>query len=236
MTPSPAHATNPTAPSISEDALVHYLIENPDFFERNAPLLVQVRLRSPFGQRAVSLQERQAEMLRDKIKMLEKQLMALLRNGNENGVIAERILDWAQDLMGGLQQHRGQVQAYATFIASELARRFHVPQTAVLLWNDPAWSAPGRAWVQGLKQIYCGSPPEALEVLPHLAAPAEVASLAVVPLRLPGAGEETQPVGVLLLASPDSERFHSGIGVDYLERLATLCAVALHAAETQASA
>jgi len=42
-----------------------------------------VQLNSPHSHRAVSLQERQAEMLRDKIKGLEGRIMEMIRNGTE---------------------------------------------------------------------------------------------------------------------------------------------------------
>ena len=51
----------------------NYLANTPGFFERHAELLAAVQLTSPHGQRAVSLQERQMEMLREKIKGLEQQ-------------------------------------------------------------------------------------------------------------------------------------------------------------------
>ncbi len=55
-----SHAMNP----ITEDDIANFLVNTPDFFARHAELLSAVRLTSPHGQRAVSLQERQAEMLR----------------------------------------------------------------------------------------------------------------------------------------------------------------------------
>ena len=55
---------------ITEDDIADYLANTPDFFERHAQLLAQVQLTSPHGNRAVSLQERQADMLREKIKTL----------------------------------------------------------------------------------------------------------------------------------------------------------------------
>ena len=58
---------------ITEDDIANYLANTPGFFERHAELLGSVQLTSPHGQRAVSLQERQMEMLRDKIKGLEQQ-------------------------------------------------------------------------------------------------------------------------------------------------------------------
>ena len=53
---------------ITEADIADYLANTPGFFERHAELLSSVQLTSPHGQRAVSLQERQMEMLRDRIK------------------------------------------------------------------------------------------------------------------------------------------------------------------------
>jgi hypothetical protein len=58
-----------------------------------------VQLTSPHGNRAVSLQERQAEMLREKIKALEHRIMDMVRHGNENMVIADRMQRWANGLL-----------------------------------------------------------------------------------------------------------------------------------------
>src|SRR3954447_10795104 len=84
---------------ITEDDIANYLANNPDFFERHAQLLSAVQLTSPHGNRAVSLQERQAEMLREKIKALEHRIMDMVRHGNENVVIADRLHRWAQQLI-----------------------------------------------------------------------------------------------------------------------------------------
>ena len=46
---------NPINP-ITEDDIANYVVNNPDFFQRHAELLASVRLSSPHGQRAVSLQ------------------------------------------------------------------------------------------------------------------------------------------------------------------------------------
>jgi hypothetical protein len=65
-----------------------------------------VQLTSPHGNRAVSLQERQAEMLRDKIKVLEHRMMDMIRHGNENMVLADRLQRWARDPVPGAPTRR----------------------------------------------------------------------------------------------------------------------------------
>ena len=49
---------------ITEEDIATYLANTPGFFERQAELLATIQLASPHGGRAVSLQERQMEMLR----------------------------------------------------------------------------------------------------------------------------------------------------------------------------
>ena len=58
-----------------------------------------MQLTSPHGQRAVSLQERQMEMLRDKIKGLEHKIIEMIRHGQENVAIADRLHRWTRAIM-----------------------------------------------------------------------------------------------------------------------------------------
>ena len=50
---------------ITEADIANFLANTPGFFERHAELLASIQITSPHGQRAVSLQERQMEMLRE---------------------------------------------------------------------------------------------------------------------------------------------------------------------------
>ena len=84
---------------ITEQDIANYLATTPGFFERNAEMLGAVRLTSPHGQRAVSLQERQMEMLRDKIRGLELKIIEMIRNGQENVAIADKLHRWTRALM-----------------------------------------------------------------------------------------------------------------------------------------
>ncbi|MEO7246397.1 MAG: DUF484 family protein, partial [Rubrivivax sp.] len=68
---------------ITEADIAEYLAQTPGFFERHAELLASVQLTSPHGQRAVSLQERQMEMLRERIKAQTAALKYTARDGRE---------------------------------------------------------------------------------------------------------------------------------------------------------
>src|SRR5512135_2434109 len=84
--------------TITELDIANYLRSTPEFFERQADLLADVRLVSPHSRRTVSLQERQAEMLREKIRMLEGRLIEMIRHGSDNLALSDRMLCWARDL------------------------------------------------------------------------------------------------------------------------------------------
>jgi uncharacterized protein YigA (DUF484 family) len=73
----------------------------------------------------VSLQERQAEMLRDKIKVLEHRMMDMIRHGNENMVIADRCCAGRAPVPGDRCDPRPAQQ-----IAREIRTQFAVPQVA----------------------------------------------------------------------------------------------------------
>jgi uncharacterized protein YigA (DUF484 family) len=213
---------------ITEDDIANYLANTPGFFERHAQLLAQVQLTSPHGNRAVSLQERQAEMLREKIKALEHRIMDMLRHGTENVVTADRLQRWTRGLLTlrDARQLPGE-------IAAQLQGIFMVPQVAIKVWDcDGAYrhepwaqavSDDVKALATSLETPYCGlnSGFEAVHWLPE---PQAAVSMAMIALRhAPGAAA----FGLLVLASPDAQRYNAEMGTDFLERIAQLASSAL---------
>jgi uncharacterized protein YigA (DUF484 family) len=216
---------------ITEDDIANYLANTPDFFERHAQMLAAVQLTSPHGNRAVSLQERQAEMLREKIKALEHRIMDMVRNGNENMIIADRLQRWSRSLFT-VQSGR----ALPATIAAEIQSQFMVPQVAIKVWDvdakygsEPFAAGVGddaRSFASSLTQPYCGVN-SGFEAVRWLEDPATAMSVALIPLRDGGAGSTSPAFGMLVLASPDPQRFASGLGTDFLERIADLASAAL---------
>ncbi|MBK6004482.1 DUF484 family protein [Ramlibacter ginsenosidimutans] len=216
---------------ITEDDIANYLANSPDFFERHAQLLASVLLTSPHGNRAVSLQERQAEMLREKIKALEHRIMDMVRHGNENMVISDRVHRWAQSLL--LVQS---TRALPATLAAELQSQFLVPQVALKVWdvdaryaNEPfaqGVSEDAKSFASSLAQPYCGMA-TGIEAVGWLEDPDTAMSIALIALR-PGAANGAGPAfGMLVLASPDPQRFQAGFATDFLERIAELASAAL---------
>jgi hypothetical protein len=222
-----ANTMNP----ITEDDIANYLANTPDFFERHAQLLASVQLTSPHGNRAVSLQERQAEMLREKIKALEHRVMDMVRNGNENMIIADRLHRWARAVFL-VQSGR----ALPATITTELATQFMIPQVAIKVWGVDAKygqepfadgvTEDAKSFASSLTQPYCGVN-SGFEAVNWLVDPATALSVALIPLREGQVDAMTPAFGMLVLASPDPQRFASGMGTDFLESIAELSSAAL---------
>ena len=113
---------------ITETDIANYLANTPGFFERHAELLGSVQLTSPHGHRAVSLQERQMEMLRDKIRGLEGKIIEMIRYGQDNVGIADRLHRWTRALM-----LTAQPAALPAVLVRELMHQFMIPQAGIRL-------------------------------------------------------------------------------------------------------
>jgi uncharacterized protein YigA (DUF484 family) len=213
---------------ITEDDIVQFLLCTPDFFARHAELLASVQLASPHAGRAVSLQERQAELLREKIRQLELKTAEMIRHGQENVQIADKLQRWAEVLLA-----QADLRSLPAVLADSLQQGFAVPQVALRLWGlcsdwhdlpeVAATSADAQAFAASLGTPYCGPNP-GLEAAQWLPEPATVQSMALLPLRRVGGAK---PFGLLVLASHDPQRFHAGMGTDFLQRIGALAAAAL---------
>lgn len=229
------HLPSAIANPITEDDIANYLVNTPDFFARHAELLSTVQLSSPHSQRTVSLQERQAVMLREKIRMLEQRIMDMIRNVNENMVLADKLLLWARALFL-VTDARDLPQT----ISAELADQFSVPQVGIKVWGvSPAYadcdfaqgvSDDARVFANSLTEPFCGVN-SGLEAINWLPDPQAAVSLAILPLRAVACVGESAGLppafGLLVLASPDAQRFNSAMGTDFLARIADLASAAL---------
>lgn len=223
--------TTPFTNPITKDDIANYLANTPDFFERHAELLAAVQLTSPHSTRAVSLQERQAAMLREKIKVLEQRTMDMIRNGNDNVVLSDKLLRWARTLF-----MVSDPWTLPTQMAKEIAEQFAVPQVGIKVWDVmPAFahadfangaSSDAKLFASSLREPFCGVN-TGFEAISWLPDPQAVASLAILPLRVSPSGSATPAFGMLVLASPDAQRFNSAMGTDFLQRIAELAGAAL---------
>lgn len=224
-------SNNPLGNPITEDDIANYLSNTPDFFQRHAELLAQVQFTSPHSHRAVSLQERQAEMLREKIKVLEHRIMDMVRNGNENVLLSDKILRWARTLF-----LTPDVLSLPEQIVLELTIQFSVPQVGLRMWDvapehaslsiAQGVSDDAKVFASSLMEPFCGLN-TGFEAVRWLGDPASVTSLALIPLRPGAAGSAAPAFGMLVLASSDATRFNSSMGTEFLSRIGEIASAAL---------
>ena len=217
---------------ITEQDIAEFLVNTPGFFERHAELLASIQLSHPHGARAVSLQERQAEMLRDKIKGLEFKIIEMIRNGQENVAIADRLHRWTRTLM-----LTAQATALPDALLQELRHQFMIPQAGLRLWGvAPAFaeaefaqevSVDVKSFAASLSQPYCGinSGFEAARWLQHgEGSSGGATSLALIPLTQ---GTPAKSFGLLVLGSPDPTRYTAEMGTEFLARIGDIASAAL---------
>lgn len=217
-----------TIDGITEQDIADYLANTPGFFMRHAELLASVQLTSPHGQRAVSLQERQMEMLRERIKGLEHKIIEMIRNGQDNMAIADRLHQWTARLL-----LTGDAAQLPQVLQADLQQRFQIPQVALRLWGvaEPFAALPAaqpvsddlRAFAGSLSLPYCGAN-AGFEASAWFDDAAAVQSMAMLPLR---AADGDDAFGLLVLGSPDPTRYAAQMGTEFLARIGEVAGAAL---------
>jgi uncharacterized protein YigA (DUF484 family) len=223
--------STPGLQGVTEDDIAQYLADTPGFFDRYATLLGDVRLGNPHGTRAVSLQERQALLLRERIKGLEKRLMDMIRHGQENTAIADRLHCWTRAVMLARDP-----LALPGVLVEEMKQQFLVPQAALRLWGvnaayagedfvlPEAQAAAVREFTDTLALPHCGLNTGEVEAAQWLYDGTPALSIACIPLRHESVAGA---FGLLMLGSPDATRFASDMGVDFLVRIGDVASAAL---------
>jgi uncharacterized protein YigA (DUF484 family) len=216
-----------TAP-LDSTLVAQYLTDHPQFFEEHADLLGEIKLASPLTGRAVSLQERQMEVLRDKYKTLELRMSNLMRLASENEAIANKFHRWTQVLL-----QAEDVGSMPHSVTSGLKNSFEVPQVTVRIWGaapDYAdeWFVKGvsedaRIFANSLLAPYCGANKD-FEAVRWLDDPSAVVSTVIIPLRKPG---DKQAFGLLIMGSQDANRFTALMATDFLVHIGETSSTAL---------
>ena len=215
--------------AIAPQLIVQYLMDHPDFFEHHADLLPALKLTSPVIGKAVSIHERQIEVLRSKYRTLELQLSRLVQTAQENRALMGKILDWVQAL---LKENNPFEMPQA--IIDHLNAVFSMPDATLRLWNlredyADSWFTQGvsedvRDRVNEMKKPYCGEPTEQTAAVKWLDNADTIRSVALVPLRKTPGGT---PFGLLVMGSPDATRFQHEMATDFLTELGKLAGAAL---------
>ncbi|MDM4768601.1 DUF484 family protein [Solimonas sp. SE-A11] len=220
------------APKLNEREVVAFLKVHPDFLTRHPDLLEAIEMRHKAGS-AVSLIERQVDVLRAKNQRLEDKLERLLAAAHDNEKRAENVQRLARTLM-----RAPSLAAVVVGLAKCMREDFGIEETFVglsstqykrhdidgLVSVEPDGKI-ARAFENFFRTrlIECG--PLAADKAKLLFPKAESlpASAAIIPL------EKEKHLGMIALGAVDPERFQPRQGKLFLEMTAELVAAAVRA-------
>lgn len=210
---------------MTAEEIAQFLRTHPEFFDRHPELLETISVPHPHGARAIPLSERQIVSLREKARLLEAKLGELIRFGEDNDAIGEKVHRLSLALLGARD-----FTAAANALYFHLREDFAVPHVVLRVWEregieDSAEGAPVDAALRELAQTMGAPQCGPALTSPFLAlfgdAREHVRSVALVPLG------QTRTVGLLALGSEDPQRFYAEMGTLYLRRIGELAAGAL---------
>jgi uncharacterized protein YigA (DUF484 family) len=215
-----------TDSSFSAHDIAAFLTEHPDFFLEHADVFGALRVPNPHGAGTISLSERQILTLRERNRDLEWRLSQLVRHANSNESIGDRLTRWSSRMLA-----ENNVQHIPGEIAVGLAEIFDLADVALRIWRLPQAPRSGygeqtsddvHTFADSLRAPYCGTD-TGFEAVSWLSQKPQ--SLALVALR-PDANASS--IGLLVLGSPDPDRFTADMGSTYLETIGALAGAALN--------
>jgi uncharacterized protein YigA (DUF484 family) len=205
-----------------------YLEDHPNFFEDHPDLIAGFKLTTALGGRTVSLQERQVEVLREKIRNLELQLVNQSRYAKDNDGIMVKIHEWTLKLLAARSEQP------AESVLDTLIDCFKVPAASLRVWDasidvDAKWHKG--ADLEAAKTLadqqvtpYCG-PSSSKPGVEWLSDSATIQSVDLIPLRVPGT---TESFGLLVLGSPDPARFTADMDTHFLRQIGEIASATVH--------
>lgn len=168
------------------------------------------------------------EMLREKVKGLEQKIMEMIRHGQENVAIADRLHRCVRSVLLAPG-----AASLPDVLVSTLKHEFLIPLAALRLWDlapehaglpvAQGVSDDVRSFATSLVLPYCGLN-SGFEAVAWLGEGASVASVAMIPLYRPGRDEA---FGLLVLGSPDATRYSAGMGTEFLQRIGEIAGAGL---------
>ncbi|MDR3299187.1 MAG: DUF484 family protein [Candidatus Accumulibacter sp.] len=212
---------------MKSEEVAQYLQDHPQFFEEYADLMSRMVIPHPYGGRTISITERQMLALRDKNRQLEGKLAEFVGFGEENDAISERMHRLGVAIIAA-----GSFQSVIHTLNFHLRDDFAIPLFGLRLWRHPGSAAELPEFVgvneelqpfaETLTQPYCGSTSGFETASWFGEAAAHVRSQGLIALRNGGG-----TIGLMALGSEEAQRFYSGMGTLYLQRLGEMASAAL---------
>ena len=210
---------------LDDDQVAEYLRSQPEFFINNQQLLAELRLIHPSG-KAVSLIERQVQVLREQNDDLKNRLMELVDVARDNDRVNQRMHSLMMDLLAAdtlialldrLEHHlrlefkADAVSIQLTTVSDALQRETATRKLLLNAEEKQLFAKPltentplcGRLHSDQLEYLF-GEQAVAIE------------SSAVIPI-----GDKI-PLGMLAIGSREANRFHCNMGTLFLNHLGEL--------------
>jgi uncharacterized protein YigA (DUF484 family) len=212
---------------MTPDAVASFLQAHPEFFEQYADMLADIYIPHPHGGRAIPISERQILTLRERVKQVEAKLREVIRFGEENDAIGEKVHRLMLALLGARD-----LEALINAVYFNLREDFAVPHVVLRAWREegeidvaelgPVTEAT-REFAATLTAPYCGGHASVDTDSLFGEAAAQLKSFSYIPFRA------RKMSGLLALASEDPQRFYPEMGTVYLKRIGEMVAAALYA-------
>jgi uncharacterized protein len=212
---------------LSIEQVAGFLRERPEFFELHPDILLNIEVPHPHGGRTVSIPERQLVATREKVRLLESKLAELIRFGEDNDALSEKVHALTLKLVGAT----GREQVIDTLYL-DMLDTFQVPHVALRFWSVVAPEGSAAAefqpvateliqFTQAMQAPYVGAHPVYETNIWFGEHAAHLKSYAMIPLKA------DHLFGIMLLASENSERFYTGMGTTFLSRIGDVFAAAV---------
>ncbi|ERT14095.1 DUF484 domain-containing protein [Photorhabdus temperata] len=210
--------------TLDDQTVVDYLLENPNFFIRNACVVEQIRVPHPIRE-TVSLVEWYMRRQRTRIAYLEENITLLMEQARVNEQLFEQLLKLLVDLAAAesLQDMLSRLNSWAKNLGLNSASirlfsdKWHIgaPLNAPDLALSRNSFEPIRIHRFGNSNHYLGmlNGPEILLLLPQVR---HVGSVAVSLLGTRG------ELGMVIFNSRNYQHYQDGMGTDMLDHLAKL--------------
>ncbi len=225
---------NITRINLDESMIVQWIENNPDLLERNPQLLATLHVSDQNSGGAVSLIERQVQVLRQQLDTMQERFDQMVSTARENEALQERLHS-----ISLVVARAASFEAALSTLSELLKKEFEIEHVCIEFAADHgAGKDSAEGWGLLHDRVSHGKsvcddrlPGRALEVLFRENA-SEAASCAVIPLPDDSGGV----LGVIGLGSTDRSRFNHAMGTIYLDRLGELISTGLQRLKASARA